>query len=302
MFDSFWEFSLYSSKFLTYLAATSFGGGCFCALLYSDGSRAQLRQLFLYILMGSILGFHAIVASFLIQVGNISRSGFGGMFDWDMASFLFQLPVGAATLLRLVGFMSGILGSLLFLKHLTQRRSAPGLQFQRVLLIWAGISLILIAVSFRATGHMAEQPLVSQLGVAIHVITVSLWIGSLYPLWLLCSSSELSFLQHALKRFGDNAVALLLALFASGIVMTWNMLSSVSQLWETAWGLSLVVKLLLVGAILIIAAYNKLRIVPAMLAAASATKMQLSLRYEIVVALLILATTAYLSTIVGLEH
>ncbi|HAS47762.1 MAG TPA: copper-binding protein, partial [Gammaproteobacteria bacterium] len=102
-----------------------------------------------------------------------------------------------------------------------------------------------------------------------------------------------------LKRFGDNAIAILSILFLAGILMSWELLDSPFDLINTGYGVVLLVKLVLVAAILAVAAINKLVLVPSMLASVSISRLQTSIRVELAIALAILIVTSYLSTVVG---
>ncbi|MDC3196788.1 CopD family protein [Gammaproteobacteria bacterium] len=133
----------------------------------------------------------------------------------------------------------------------------------------------------------------------LHFIAFALWIGCLYPFLQLSKSTSLEILQKTLKRFGDNAIAILSILFLAGILMSWELLDSPFDLINTGYGVVLLVKLVLVAAILAVAAINKLVLVPSMLASVSISRLQTSIRVELAIALAILIVTSYLSTVVG---
>jgi putative copper resistance protein D len=115
----------------------------------------------------------------------------------------------------------------------------------------------------------------------------------------LSKSKSLETLQKTLKRFGDNAIAILSILFLAGILMSWELLDSPFDLINTGYGVVLLVKLVLVAAILVVAAINKLVLVPSMLASGSISRLQTSIRVELAIAVAILIVTSYLSTVVG---
>lgn len=59
----------------------------------------------------------------------------------------------------------------------------------------------------------------------------------------------------------------MVALALSGVILAWQELGSISALFSSVYGRTLLVKLGLVGAVLAVAAYNRFRLVPATLAA-----------------------------------
>ncbi|MDG2286471.1 MAG: CopD family protein, partial [Alphaproteobacteria bacterium] len=115
----------------------------------------------------------------------------------------------------------------------------------------------------------------------------------------LSKSLDLKVLQETLKRFGENAVAILCALFLAGVLMLYELLESPMDLLTTDYGLALLLKLGLVLVVLTVAAMNKLIIVPILLNSGSTARLQISIRLELAVAVGILLVTSFLSTRVG---
>ncbi len=73
-----------------------------------------------------------------------------------------------------------------------------------------------------------------------------------------------------------------------------------AELWRTAYGQLLSVKLLLVVGLMGLAAKNRFTLVPQLIGSPEiATRLARSIRPEMLLALLILVATAYLSTLVG---
>jgi copper resistance protein D len=294
-----WELVSLLAKLLHYVGVFSIAGGTLVAWRYSNSNRAVLFSAFSYIFFGSILGFHGALLGFLVQVGLINDSGLGGMIDWGMSSILLDTGLGDVTLLRLLAFSLSGISSVIVLRKL--QRSNIDLQDHRIrlLFIWQIVALAILAFSHRVTGHVSVLSAVGQISIVLHVAAFALWIGCLYPFLQLSKSADLALLQKTLKRFGDDAIVILFVLFLGGALMILELLESPMALFNTDYGLALLTKLILVMIILGIAAVNKLLIVPPMLSAGSAGKLQASIRVESLVALAILVVTSYLSTIVG---
>lgn len=298
-----WELASLLAKLLLYVGAFSIAGGGLTAWRYSESDRALLFANFSYIFLGTLVGFHGVILGFLVQVGLINDSGIAGMFDWGMMSILLDTGLGDVTILRLLAFMLAGVSSVIVLRQLQHSGINSKNLVTRFSFILLLLSVVMLAFSHRITGHVSILSVVAQAAIVAHFAAFALWIGCLYPFLLLSRSLEIAVLQKTLKRFGDDAIAILFSLFLAGALMLYELLDSPMALLNTNYGQALLTKLGLVFLILGIAAMNKLLIVPALLSNASAARLQTSIRYELAVALGILVVTAYLSTIVGpAEH
>ena len=102
-------------------------------------------------------------------------------------------------------------------------------------------------------------------------------------------------------RFGRIAVAVVAALLAAGATVLWILLGSFSELWTSGYGCLACVKIAFVACLLALAAWNKLRLVPRIVAgdALAVRSLRRSIGAEMVVAGLILLITAALTTLAG---
>jgi putative copper resistance protein D len=126
-----------------------------------------------------------------------------------------------------------------------------------------------------------------------------LWIGALYPLLLLSRTPELLKVQKLMRSFGMLALGIVASLLLSGLYLATRVLQDQAELVNTAYGRSLLLKLSGVGVLLLLAAANKLVLVPKLLMAGSSTALQRSIRVEIAVAVYVLAVTSWLTTATG---
>lgn len=294
-----WEFASLVCKLLFYFAAASSLGGSFSLWLYSDGSRKTVTRVLQYQLLGGLLGFHGVIAYFLIQVGQINDSGPLGALDWSMAQILLDTSLGDLSLFRLVGFTFIAAAALLSLGQSRMLNNAPGSRFYQTNILGTTLGFLLLLYSFRFGGHVSVLGPPVQLSLIIHFVCFSLWIGALWPLHHISAVAQTSDLQLILKRFGDHAVFVVSALLIAGVLMLINLIQTPQELLQTNYGRSLLLKLLLVIALLAIAAINKLVLVPALAIDGSSDRFRKSVRIEMFVATLLLLVTAYLSTIVG---
>ncbi|WP_299077105.1 CopD family protein [uncultured Ruegeria sp.] len=99
----------------------------------------------------------------------------------------------------------------------------------------------------------------------LHIPGIAFWIGAL---GLLCALSQrpeyrsnAAVLGH---RFGQAASVIVPALIVAELLIAWMLLGYLCALTTTGYGQTLLIKLALAGAVLTLAAANKLRFVPAM--------------------------------------
>jgi len=297
---SSWELVGLLSQFLFYAAVASLAGTALNLAFYHDGRRATLTVLLVYGLLGAVLGFHAVLLNYLIQVGMLSGSGVFGMFDWDMASLLIDTRQGERTFWRLLACILALVGLAVGLARVQRLTQPPAAGLRAALIAIPAVAMLLLAFSFRTAGHVSVLSPLAQTAIALHVLAFSGWIGSLLPLYWLTRKGAGEELQWLMRRFGDHARLILGVLLVSALVLLWELLHSPAELWQTAYGRLLSGKLLLVMILMSLAAKNRYRLVPHLAASPdAATRLAASIRLEMLVAVLILALTAYLATLVG---
>lgn len=132
----------------------------------------------------------------------------------------------------------------------------------------AVMGAVLVVLAFLFDGHTSsmEPRWLMVLASVAHTLAVSIWVGGIASLVLVLArrtkrheplaATELAF------RFSVMAGAAAAMAGAAGLVMTWLILDSPSQLWSSSWGLLLLAKLGLVGAVAAIAAHNHFRVLP----------------------------------------
>ena len=94
------------------------------------------------------------------------------------------------------------------------------------------------------------------------------------------------------------------ALIVAGFWMAWLLVGDLRALISTGYGQALLLKVLFVGLLLILAAANKLRFVPAMLDGDTKAAQHLarSIEVEALIVLAVLTTTATLTTVLTLPN
>lgn len=160
--------------------------------------------------------------------------------------------------------------------------------------------------SFAQIGHIPEM---GQTGLRVllllHLLGVSFWIGVLGPLRRLSRVPQ--HLDRAAipgHRFGQAAMLIVPGLVLAGLLMARLILGDLTALVTTGYGLTLLVKLALVGGVPGLAAAHKMRLIPAMQAgdAAAARRLARPLETEAIAMLGVLAATATLTSVLALPN
>lgn len=299
-----WEAAGLLCKFFLYLAVAALAGTALNLRFYADGSRQTVAALLFYALLAALLGFHAVLVNYLVQVGQIGGNGLTGMFDLDMARLLLDTPVGASTLWRLTAFTFALIGVVIAMSRISTLSKPPSQRLQSLIIAVPTVAVLILAYSFRLSGHVSVHGTLAQAAITLHILAFAAWIGSLYPLLRLTCQLEGRELAWFMSRFGDHARVILVVLVGSGLGMLFALLGTVSELWTSAYGQALMLKFLLVTGLLAVAAHNRFRLVPQLAEAGSTSQsLRKSIAVEMLLALLILLVTAYLSSLIGpMEH
>lgn len=264
-------------KFALYLGVMTATGTVMATLMFRLDRTRGLAAAF------AVLGLGATILAFSLRGANLTGD-VSGMTDPKMLGLLWTTPVGTALLLRLVGLCSLIAG--LFMGRLGMWVSV----FGGVIAIW----------SFDHVGHVSGRDITRlDLALLLHLLAVALWIGVLTPLKRLASSSNTyAAAADVGHRFGVVATVTVPVLIIVGGHMGYQLVGSIPALVGTGYGQALIVKVLLVGLLLGLAAANKLRFIPALRSGdpAAADHLSKSISVEWLAILAVLGTTAVLTT------
>jgi len=114
----------------------------------------------------------------------------------------------------------------------------------------------------------------------------------------MCSALESENLYKIADRFGTLAIFYVCLLFTSGLVFAYILIGDLSLLLRTVYGNVFLMKITLVSLLLGLGALNKFRLVPLVKLepAIGAQKLQKSIQIEMLIALLILSFSGFLTT------
>jgi len=305
-----WELATLLSKLVAYAGFVSFSGGLFVFWLgtrpeQSAAASAAARwsvpartTIVSRTIITAGLALAALLLYFLLQIGQINQNGLRGMFDSFMAGIVLQSTVGYGVIMRTVGILLPLTGLLMARRSLLasgSARIAP-----RLLVSWIAGAL-LFSSSFAVLGHVVNLSLLAQLAIVLHTFAISLWVGALYPLYVLCEREPAAVVLPVLRRFGVWGWGITASLLVTGVFLLTQLVEAPADMLTTPYGQLLCAKLVLVLALLGLGALNKFRLVPALASAGSAS-LQKSLAGERLLALLILILTACLTTLTGPSH
>ena len=265
------------TKFALYLGVMTAAGTVMATLMFRLDRTRGLAAGF------ALLGLVATILAFSLRGANLT-GGVSSMTDPEMLGLLWTTPVGTALLLRLVGL--GLLIAGLFMGRVGAWLSVLG----GAIAIW----------SFDHVGHVSgRDTTLLDIALTVHLLAVALWIGVLTPLKRLAlSSGSHERAADVGHRFGVVAMATVPALIIAGGYMGYQLVGSFSALTGTGYGQALIIKVLLVGGLLGLAAANKLRFMPALRLGdpAAAHHLSKSISVEWLVILAVLGVTAVLTT------
>jgi putative copper resistance protein D len=265
------------TKFALYLGVMTSAGTVMATLMFRLERTRGLAMTF------AVLGIVAAILAFSLRGANLTGD-VSGLTDPEMLKLLWTTPVGTALLLRLVGL--GLLIAGLLMGRVGTWVSVLG----GVIAIW----------SFDQVGHVSGlETTLLDLALMLHLLAVALWIGVLTPLKRLASSSSTyASAADVGHRFGVVASASVPVLIIVGGYMGYQLVGSFTALVGTSYGQAMIIKVLLVGLLLGLAAANKLRFIPALRTGdpAAANYLSKSIRVEWIVILAVLGMTAVLTT------
>ena len=265
------------TKFALYLGVMTSAGTVMAMLMFRLERIRGLAMTF------AVLGIVAAILAFSLRGANLTGN-VSGLTDPEMLKLLWTTPVGTALLLRLVGL--GLLIAGLLMGRVGTWVSVLG----GVIAIW----------SFDQVGHVSGlETTLLDLALMLHLLAVALWIGVLTPLKRLASSSSTyASAADVGHRFGVVASASVPVLIIVGGYMGYQLVGSFTALAGTSYGQAMIIKVLLVGLLLGLAAANKLRFIPALRTGdpAAANHLSKSISVEWIVILAVLGMTAVLTT------
>jgi copper transport protein len=142
----------------------------------------------------------------------------------------------------------------------------------RLSLLAVGITGVLAMFVHVLAGHAGTPSMLRPLNIFdqwIHMTAVGVWIGGLVWLLFALRDRERAQWPAAIRAFSRIATVTLVVVLASGLVRSLEEVHPLTNLLHTSYGLTLVVKVALVAVLVLFAAFNHYRFVPALAGAGS---------------------------------
>ncbi len=285
MLDSFVLYSILT-KWVLYVCTFGAVGTCFFQWSFINRKSVYWQKC-----TKLVIGF--ALASLVVSLMRFSANAvmlagdFSGVFDPRIAKILWEGPSGEALDYRVVGTLV-LLGAYIF--------RGPHLVFSL-------LGCYMILISYRYIGHVTELTTPFRNAILVlHITVVAFWVGSLIPLYWLAGGKDLQKAGDIAHRFGKIAAQAVPLLIVAGLIYAYLLLDSFSDVFTTAYGRFLLLKIALVSVVLFLAAMNKTRFVPEMLNGnpASGKHLRQSIVLESVFILGIFFVTSILTTSLNL--
>ncbi len=250
------------------------------------------------------VGLLASAAALVLQGATAAGvSGFDAV-DPEIVGEVLDTRFGETVVVRIAAWLA--LGGSLFLL------ARGGGAARRTGVALAGVAAAALIVSPALAGHAAtHDPEVLLVPAdALHVAAMCAWLGGLVALGLLmpaatrtlAPAAKTRLLAAALIRFSPIALGAVAILLATGAFATLTYLTAFDELWETAFGRAVGLKIIALAALAGLGALNRQRLLPALrkladrgeAPGAPGNAVRASLRSEIALVVGVLGVTAAL--------
>ena len=285
-----WTVLVPIGKFVAYvLSLLMVGTGLFILHFQSMLSLSTFTYCQKLIFQSSLAGLMVAPFLFFLVAGNIGGD-LSSAIDPLMISIAFSSKAGQAVLVLFLGFLLVSFWSYFLPKQIWT-------------VVIAGFSCILI--SFSIYGHSTINGYTSQLLIVLHLLAISYWVGSFFPLrYSTYRDIEDENLFQIAHKFGIYAVYYILVLLVAGVSLGTILVGSLNGLLYSTYGQVFLLKLSLVSILLGIGAMNKFKLVPNLQSngKANAVKLRKSIGREIIILAFILVISSIVSTSIELPY
>ena len=258
--DAGWEVVGAVARFLTYLTALLAAGLAFFLAFLHD-QRADRWKLVPIVRIAAVVGLFGIVGTIVAQAALLTGRGLSAATDGKVLQSVLTDRLGWASAVLLIGLAA------VHLSTDTNRLLAA-----QVLSFYGGLA---VTVSFALWGHNTEAPYrwLAFTSDIVHVTAAAVWLGGLVGLTMVLfrrAPHPVRSTALILSRFSTAAAVSVLALVLAGGAMTWIETGSVKALFTTTYGRLVLVKMAITLGVVVMAAYNRFRLVPAIIAGSEA--------------------------------
>lgn len=283
---SIWSILLIITKLIVYITVfLTIGSVVFLVWfreLENDLSRATKRMIYI----NAPLAIISSAGFLLVQTGYIMEDGIAGMLNAEMLKIFLEENIGTSLYMRVLGLVLLPLGMMF----------APSQYWMHI------IFATIVAASFAMVGHATgDDQIYTSILLTFHLLAASFWFGALRPLYLSASQPEGA---DMLEKFGKIASFVVPLLITVGLLFALYIVGSLSALFNSSYGISLLIKIAIVSLLLGLAALNKIFLVPQIAAQQpeAVHRLRLTIVIEAAAFVAIFAVTATLTTIMTLPE
>lgn len=264
------------------------GGAIVLALYDRDLASATADRLRMLTRVAALIALCAAVLHYVLTPARMAGD-FGSTFDPALESLLLRSNSGSAHIVRVVG-LAVLLLALDRASRLNTWASLGG----------AALALLSFALMGHTTIHAQRWALAPLL--LVHVAVGAYWLGALAGLYVAVRDNGPS-AGSLVARFSSHATTLVPAIFVAGSIMSVLFVRSAAEL-ATPYGAMIVGKTVAFGVLMILAARNKWRFGPRLLAgdAAAALGLKRAIGAEWLLIAAVLVATAAMTTLFAPEH
>jgi copper resistance protein D len=245
------------------------------------------------------------LASLTVQAASMGERSLTDLWSDDLvATVLLDTDFGHVWLARLV--LVVLLAAALHPPYF--RAAAPAWRRGAALALAVAHVAALAFAGHSAAGEGTEG-VIHEAADVLHLIAAAAWLGALLPLAIVLGAvkdtgdlSTLAVARTATLRFSTLGIASVGTVLATGIVNTFELTGSWAALLGTVYGRLLLVKIALFLAMLAIAAVNRVRLTPRLIAGGAAARpalrqLRANALTEVVIGAAILLIVAMLGTL-----
>lgn len=271
-------------KSLAYATTLVAAGSVLCILTLKTLPQSEVRTLKRLAAISALASVLVSLARLPLRASFLVGGTWQGATDRALLTMVAEGPLGTSITLRLVGL--GLICAILIPVRIARWLAALG--------------VVIVAISFVLRGHALEDPrLVLGLLITLHILGLAFWIGGFSPLYRIAGEKPDRTVGMVAHEFGRKALWVVGVLTLVGVGTLWILTGNIMQALSTPYGQFFAIKLMLFLAVMGFAAWNKLRLTPALLEAkpGACAKLRHSIRLEFTLIAAILITTATMTTL-----
>jgi copper transport protein len=241
---------------------------------------------------GAVIAVHAGVLSFLVGAYPIVGGGLSGFIHTEIEPIRVGTHLGQAWTLTTFAWF-GVLALLVAAWVTPPKRER--------LLATAGVGALAIAFGLSWASHPASRGTLALVADYIHLVAAALWVGGLVMLAILAGTARSlprpareAAARASILRFSKLAVPTVTAVGLGGLYLALRELPSVSALFSSGYGVTLLVKSSVVAGALALGAYHRYFAVPRLVEGAPLGSIRRTLLVELSALLAVLVLAAIL--------